>query len=219
MLENTTWMGAYMDKPEKVDRVRGTKLSTSGKGDLYLMDEIWKDVVGFESSYEVSSLGRVRSKTRLIIDRKSKRVFKGKILSPGVQSNNYLGVHLYANSKSTSRLIHHLVAEAFIGKRPDRMDVDHINGDRTNNSIVNLRYLALEKNRSCKYFSANPKRPIRKGKETRLTPELVIALRLAKQRGENITQYAKELDVAPSTVFHAADGRSWQSVKGGCADD
>jgi len=130
------------------------------------MDEVWKDVVGFESSYEVSSLGRVRSKTRLVVDRKSKRIFKSRVLSPGVQSNNYLGIWLYANSKSISRLVHHLVAEAFIGPRPDGMDVDHVNGDRTNNSVANLRYLTIAKNRSANHRHKDAKRPAKKGKST-----------------------------------------------------
>jgi len=183
------------------------------------MDEVWKDVVGFESSYEVSSLGRVRSKTRLVVDRKSKRIFKSRVLSPGVQSNNYLGIWLYANSKSISRLVHHLVAEAFIGPRPDGMDVDHVNGDRTNNSVANLRYLTIAKNRSANHRHKDAKRPAKKGKSTRLTPEIVAVLRAAKQRGENMRKYADDLGVSASTVYHATQGRSWQNVEGGYADD
>lgn len=110
--------------------------------------EEWKPVIGFESTYEVSSLGRVRSKERVVVGRKSTRVYKGIVLSPGLQSNNYLGVWLCLNAKRISRLIHHLVAEAFIGPRPDKMDVDHIDGNKTNNKASNLRYLLISDNRN-----------------------------------------------------------------------
>lgn len=173
------------------------------------MQEIWRNVKGFESHYEVSIYGRVRSKTRVVKDCKSTRVFKSKVLSPGVQSNNYLGVWLNKNSSSISRLVHHLVAETFIGPRPCGMDVDHINGDRTNNSIFNLRYLSVSKNRGLNSKHKDAKRPEKKGKTTRLTPELVLELREAYARGDNMKEHARRLGVSQSTVASATSGRSW----------
>lgn len=110
--------------------------------------EEWKPVIGFESTHEVSNLGRVRSKERVVVDRKCTRIFKGTILSPGLLSNGYYGIWLYKNAKGISRLIHHLVAESFIGPRPDKMDVDHIDGNKTNNKADNLRYLLISDNRN-----------------------------------------------------------------------
>lgn len=176
------------------------------------LQEIWRNVIGFETHYEVSIYGRVRSKTRVIKDCKSTRVFKSKVLSPGVQSNNYLGVWLYKDSKGISRLVHHLVAEAFIGTRPDNTDVDHINGDRTDNSLFNLRYLSVLKNRGADSRHKNAIRPPKKGKDIKLTQEIVLDLREAYTNGENMKEYARKLGVSASTVHHAVQKRSWQNI-------
>lgn len=175
------------------------------------VQEEWRGVVGFDDSYEVSNLGAVRSKTRVIVDSKSTRIFKGKILQAGVQSNDYLGVHLYKGSKSTSRLVHYLVAEAFLGTRPDGMDVDHIDSNRANNSLSNLRYIPIKENRG------RPKNPVRKspskkGKSNKLTAEQVIHLRQERANGINLSQYATRWNVSLSTIHHAASGRSWKNV-------
>lgn len=176
------------------------------------MQEIWRNVRGFETHYEVSIYGRVRSKTRVIKDCKSTRVLKSKVLSPGVQSNNYLGVWLYKDNNRISRLVHHLVAEAFIGTRPDNTDVDHINGDRTDNSLFNLRYLSVLKNRGANSRHKNAIRPNKKGKDIKLTQEIVLDLREAYANGENMADKARVLGVSASTVHSAVKGRSWQSV-------
>lgn len=111
------------------------------------MEEIWRDVKDYEGFYQVSNLGRVRSIPRILSDNRCKRIFKGRILSPGLQSNNYLGVWLYKNGKSKSVLIHHLVTETFIGERPYLHDVDHKDRNHLNNTLDNLNYKAISLNR------------------------------------------------------------------------
>ena len=53
---------------------------------------------------------------------------------------------LQVDLKAKSKLVHRLVAEAFLGPRPEKNDVDHIDGDRTNNMLLNLRYLTRSGN-------------------------------------------------------------------------
>jgi hypothetical protein len=91
------------------------------------MEEIWKDVVGYEGRYEVSSLGRLRG---------PRKTTKG---IPG--SRGYYQVFLRSESgKGITKNIHVLVAEAFLGSRPEGMHVCHSDGDKSNNSLKNLRY-------------------------------------------------------------------------------
>jgi hypothetical protein len=99
--------------------------------------EQWLPIEGFDG-YEVSNFGRVRSVDRLVKyanGRDCRR--RGQVLKPAVVGSGYLQVSLGSNA---CRRIHILVAEAFIGPRPNGMVVCHNDGERMNNSVANLRY-------------------------------------------------------------------------------
>lgn len=90
----------------------------------------WRDIVCYEGRYQVSDEGQVRS---LISD---------KVLKAHPDRRGYLGVSLYSGGRNTRKRkpIHVLVAESFVGPRPESLDVCHIDGDKTNNHATNLRY-------------------------------------------------------------------------------
>ena len=100
--------------------------------------EIWKDVIGYEGSYQVSNLGRVKS---LKCNRK-------KILKASVNTVGYLRVNLYKNKKSINRTIHQLVAESFLGHIPSgyKLVVDHINNNKLDNRLDNLQITTNREN-------------------------------------------------------------------------
>ena len=103
--------------------------------------EQWKPVHGYEGIYEVSSHGRVRSLDRTVTysDGRVCRL-KGKALRTPPNQDGYPRANLSAQGKSQVRHVHALVAEAFIGPRPDGVDVCHGDGDPANNRLDNLRY-------------------------------------------------------------------------------
>jgi hypothetical protein len=98
--------------------------------------EEWRDVVGLEGLYQVSSHGRVRSLDR-VITRKTgaKQSYKGKLLKPALLKVGYL----YVNIRG-SKAVHRLVLEAFVGPCPEGMECRHLDGTRTNNHLSNLRW-------------------------------------------------------------------------------
>ena len=104
--------------------------------------ERWLPVNGYEGIYEVSSHGRIRSLDRTITRSDGQvRRLKGKILSAGIsQGGGYPLVSLYTQGKNQMRYVHSLVAESFIGPRPEGMEVCHNDGDPTNSHLDNLRY-------------------------------------------------------------------------------
>ena len=107
-------------------------------------DEVWKDVTGFESRYEVSDLGRVRSLDRYSKHNTSKTGFilhKGQMLNPYISNKGYLKVDLsdgFGKRKSVS--VHRLVAIAFIDNPMNYDQVNHIDGVKTNNRLGNLEW-------------------------------------------------------------------------------
>ena len=112
------------------------------------MEENWKPVVGFEGAYEVSDQGNVRS-----IDRSYEQISrhgtkymhskKGRLLRPGRTSSGHLSVAL---GRGNSRTVHSLVMEAFVGPRPDKMEICHNNGNPADNRLENLRYATRSEN-------------------------------------------------------------------------
>ena len=102
------------------------------------MNEVWKEVGGFDGDYEVSNYGRVKS---------FKRYKKGKILEPGKDSNGYLQVNLYNNKKPHPKSIHRLVLEAFKpNKDLTKTEGNHLDGNKKNNYVGNLEWCTHSEN-------------------------------------------------------------------------
>ncbi len=123
------------------------------------MEEIWKDIVGFEKKYQVSNTGKVRSKDYEISYRHGKRIKKGKELK-GFQNRqtHFIQVMLYdENGKNYLKYVHILVANAFLKKPSEEHElyVLHKNGDKTNNNVDNLFYYFKNKNLNDEYGIEN----------------------------------------------------------------
>lgn len=102
--------------------------------------ETWLPVVGFETCYEVSDLGRVRSLDRYVPAGQGRtRIARGRVMSPYV-GDHYAKVQLKVGGVGTTKYVHALVAQSFLGPRPDGFEVCHCNGDRSDNRATNLRY-------------------------------------------------------------------------------
>lgn len=109
--------------------------------------EIWKDIQGYEGLYQVSNLGRVKSLGRFI-----DRLVYGnywqeeRILKPNKTKYGYLIVELRKNKKPKYFTVHRLVAMTFISNPENKPQIDHINADKTNNSVNNLRWVTAKEN-------------------------------------------------------------------------
>lgn len=99
--------------------------------------ERWLPVVGYEGSYEVSDLGRVRSTDR-ITDRGRK--WRGRIMKPSRMSSGYLQVTFWRNGKQSSHLVHRVVLTAFIGPAEHGIEALHGPGGTADNSLTNLAW-------------------------------------------------------------------------------
>ena len=113
-----------------------------------LMEEIWKDVVGYEGLYQVSSLGRVKSLERLVKnDNKGGfRLIKEKILSLCSSGRQYYYVSLRKNSLPKKVYVHRLVAEVFLPNPENKPCVDHLNTDKFDNRVENLKWCTCKEN-------------------------------------------------------------------------
>lgn len=110
------------------------------------MQEVWKDVVGFEGVYQVSNTGQVRS-----IDRITNygRRLKGRVLkqAPGGRTGEYRSIQLFdLEGNGIRKYVHQVVAEAFIGCHRDGYQINHKDENKSNNNVANLEWVTASEN-------------------------------------------------------------------------
>lgn len=117
------------------------------------MNEIWKDINGYEGLYQVSNLGNVRS----IYDNCPNHLCKNriKIIKQHITNSGYLFVQLHKNKIVKNKAVHRLVAEAFIENNYNLPQVNHKDEDKFNNNAENLEWCTCEYNNS---YGTKPKR-------------------------------------------------------------
>ena len=101
-----------------------------------MTNEEWRDVVGYEGRYQVSSMGRV----------KSFKWNKERFLKPSMDKDGYLLVTLCAGGKPKTLKVHRLVCEAFHENPDNKPQVNHINEDKTDNRACNLEWCTCKQN-------------------------------------------------------------------------
>lgn len=103
--------------------------------------EIWKDIKGYEGSYQASNMGNVRSLDRIITRSDGVSAFrKGVNLSKIVNTDGYHQIKLCKNGKEIHVRVHRIVLETFNPTSEEGMEVNHIDCDRQNNKLENLEW-------------------------------------------------------------------------------
>lgn len=110
------------------------------------MDEVWKDIKGYEGYYQISNFGNIRSLDRWIKDNGT-LVFKhGTLLNPVKQSVGYLQIALNIKGTVKKKYIHRLVMEAFNPTDNPELEINHIDENKENNMITNLEWVTHKEN-------------------------------------------------------------------------
>jgi hypothetical protein len=204
-------------------------LEKRGTSPAFFMDEIWKSIPGYETHYEASSHGRVRSRRRLVVDirndKERRRIFKERILSPNIQVSrgSRHSVMLSVQGKTKRILIARLVCLAFHGLPPEgKENVLHYDDDSSNNVPENLRWGTHKENaadmrRNLGYWPAyidGRSKRLRKPLGDPLMNEAQVRVlkRLPDMRSLRglRTDLAKAWGIKPSTITSARDGgKGW----------
>ncbi len=112
------------------------------------MEELWKDIKGYEGLYQVSNLGNVRSRYKFNVRKNGAVVGEQyKIIKPiPYKKEDYLRVTLCKDRKKKIKRINRLVAEAFIPNIENKPEVNHIDGNKLNNKVNNLEWCTTKEN-------------------------------------------------------------------------
>lgn len=121
-----------------------------------LNGEVWKDIVGYESYYQISNMGRVKSLDRVIIMKNGHpKHLREQILrqynyirhKKGIkETTNYMFVRLCVGNVTKNFFVHKLVATAFCKKADNHTEVNHIDENPSNNNASNLEWCTHSQN-------------------------------------------------------------------------
>ena len=155
--------------------------------------EMWKDIDGFDGTYQVSNLGRV------------KRIFKTRdcrVLVPWLTYNGYLQIDLGSKMRV---LVHRVVAEAFCEMKPGCTQVNHINGIKTDNRAENLEWVTANENCSHSFYVLGNKARNNKFVECIETGEVFVS----------ISEAARQKNINSGVISNCCNGTHRSKTAGG----
>ena len=179
--------------------------------------EIWKPVRNYSGIYEVSNFGRVRSLDRTVVHCNGfKQKIKGRILRPGISVPGYRMIQLCKDGKQKNGQVHQLVADAFIKTKPKKCkyEVMHLDNNRLNNNIENLRYgsrlcnCAFRRDYGTNHGGVNHYR-------AKFTVKDILRIRKLCKNGEPRKKFQDEFGVSQTCIAKIVTGKTYQDVTEG----
>ena len=164
--------------------------------------DVWGDVIGYEGKYQVNTKGEIRSLNY-------GRMNKICLLKPYLGNRGYLNVVLSKDNKTKIKMVHKLVAEAFIPNEDSKPFIDHINNIKTDNRVENLRWVTHKENMrnplTRKRFSESAKkRPI--SENALKNWQRRIYCKELNKTFDSITQASKELNIPIACICRVCSG-------------
>lgn len=167
---------------------------------------MYKVIKGYDGIYEVNELGQVRSIDRIVECKDgsiSKR--KGKELKPAMNQDGYAFVQLSKNGITKMRKVHRLVAGAFIPNPDNLPQIHHINHDRKDNRVCNLKWVTRAEQRDDHWKAAIAAQAKAKGTRLRVVGNGIDKIFISAHEVE------RELEIDSSYVLQVAKGTRKQA--------
>lgn len=165
------------------------------------MEEVWKDVPGYEGLYQASNIGRIKSITYRTEH----------ILKPATHRCGYLWVILTNGKIRKTLYVHRLVCLAFIGNPENKETVNHKDGVRNNNHVSNLEWATMAENTKHAFAYLN-RTPSMRGKFGKLHHASIPVIQLSKEglfikRWESIRHIQRELKYPHHHISNVCKGK------------
>ena len=179
-----------------------------------IMKEIWKDIPGYENIYQISNLGRIKSLDRIIICKNKKNIKRGKILKVEIVNNGYERIQLHKNNKCKRYKMHRLVAQAFISNPEKKPYVNHKNGIKNDNRVINLEWCTQSEN-ILHAYKTGLRRSLKGENHGRalLTRKDVLNIRyILKNKEITSIEIAKRYNISVKAIDHIKHRRTWKHI-------
>ena len=175
--------------------------------------EEWKPVPGFQG-YEASTEGRIRSVTRRVPVYHGERTVVGQIIKPKVKRDGYLSAFMTDDSgKVRCWTVHKIIMLTFVGERPKGMQILHLDDNRHNCALRNLRYGTAQENHDLKILHGRTARG-EKVNTAKLTEKQVVAMRERRAAGETTLSLSREFGISTTAVSKICIGENWKYAGG-----
>ena len=171
--------------------------------------EIWKDVIGFESLYMVSNIGRVKSLDRMTYD--NKYAIKGFMLKYGRHPYGYHKYTLCKDGKMYYTTAHKLVAKAFLSNKDNLPCINHIDNNPDNNRVENLEWCTFSHNSKQAYKSGNLSKLGELNSMSKLLAEEALFIFNSTMDKQAI---ASQFNISIQSINDIKAGRRWSHVTG-----
>lgn len=183
-------------------------------------EEIWMDVVGYNGVYVVSNLGNIKSTDRIIYVKHARTGIVYAQLKHGVNlyhksiNGGYLAVRLFKDKCGRHFLIHRIVSEAFIPNPNNYPCINHIDGDKSNNSVSNLEWCTYSHNLKHAYDNkltfglsgeSNP--------GAKITESKAIEIFTCIKSGMKIREIHEALNVPIGVINNMKYNNTWKYLK------
>lgn len=169
------------------------------------MEEIWKDITGYEGLYQVSNLGRVKS-----LVRKGRK--KEKLLSLCSNTHGYIMVILSKNNIKSTHIAHILVANAFIPNPNNLPFVMHINDIRNDNNVNNLKWGTRQDNMDDMVNKNRQSKGENHGNSVLSEYEVIQIKTLRQNNGWGSKKIAKYLSLPKEAVSGVIYNNRWKHI-------
>lgn len=167
--------------------------------------EEWRPCFG--GFYAVSNLGRVRREVAAVNTR------PGRIMKPHVGKVGYLVVGLKDGTQRKTAYIHRLVADAFLGPCPEGMQVNHINGDKTDARLENIEYVTPSENIKHSYDTGLKRSCFGEASgRAKVTSADVVVIRDLAATGLTPRQIGQRFGIGKRTTWAIIARRTWRHV-------
>lgn len=182
---------------------------------MFMENEIWKDIPGYEGLYQASSLGRIKSLPKEWVNGDgAKQKHNGLILKAAITKKGYLDVSLRKNKVAKTFKVHRLVALAFIINPENKLQVNHKDGIKTNNNVNNLEWNTNSENQLHAHKIGLNKGPQgEKNHSSKLTKEQVLEIRSKYYPREYVCRkLAEEYLVPHQTIHKIVTKQTWKHI-------
>lgn len=156
--------------------------------------EEWREVLGYDTLYEVSNFGRVRTRRNGVLGYQNEY----RMVEPRDNGKGYLAFNWKVGGRQKTAYVHRLVAEAFIPNPEKLEDVNHKDENKENNHVDNLEWVSHRYN--CNYGNRNVKTAHKNSKP-------VICLETGVKY-ESATSAAEQLGICVTSITNCLNGRS-----------
>lgn len=173
--------------------------------------EEWRDVVGYEGAYQVSSLGQVRGLARTVVTKAGVAMrLPAKALKANLDRDGYAMVTLWRNGRPTTVKVHRLVAAHFINPDIKGFPINHLDFDRANNSAENLEVVTTRDNCLHSNLAGHGSGMTNPRMRRKVTPEIAAEIRAAVNIKGGPPAVGRKYGISRALSYDIAAGIAWR---------